>query len=96
MRRTLFTTLFRHITVSVLLFDFFGVLAAPALKRQALSDRTYAEYQISDGIGGTAEVEAGAIISGTSLFLSSRGVSLSVRGSLAQKINFICSAIIRL
>jgi len=63
MRRAFFITFLWHITVSVLPFPFFGVLAAPAPKRQYLSNRTYAEYQISDGIGGTAEVEAGAIIS---------------------------------
>jgi len=63
MRRTLFGTFLWHITISVHLFAFFGVLAAPALKWQDLSDRTYASYQISDGVGGTAEVEAGAMIS---------------------------------
>ena len=70
MRRTLFVTFLWHITVSVHFFAFFGVLAAPALKWQDLSDRTYASYQISDGVGGTAEVEAGAMISGTSVFLT--------------------------
>jgi len=63
MRRTLFVTFLWHITVSVLLFAFCGVFAAPAPKRQDLSGRTYASYQISDGIGGTAEVEAGTVIS---------------------------------
>lgn len=80
MRRTLFVTFLWHITVSVHLFAFFGVLAAPALKWQDLSDRTYASYQISDGVGGTAEVEAGAMISGTSVFLT---LCHSPPGSLA-------------
>ncbi len=88
MRRTLFITFLWHITVSVLPFPFFGVLAAPARKRQYLSNRTYTEYQISDGIGGTAEVEAGAIISGTSLFLSSPYVTLHP-GSL-NKNRYFC------
>lgn len=64
----LFTTFLWQITVSGLLFAFSGALAAPTLKPQDFSNRTYPLYQISDGIGGTAEVEAGAMISGTSLF----------------------------
>ena len=67
-RALLFTTVLWQITVSGLLFAFSGALAAPALKPQDFSKRTYPSYQISDGIGGTAEVEAGAIISGMSLF----------------------------
>ena len=77
MRRTLFITFLWHITVSL---HPFAVLAAPALKWQDPSDRTYASYQISGGVGGTAEVEAGAMISGTSVFLT---LCHSPPGSLA-------------
>jgi len=62
MSRPLFTTFLWHIAVSILLFACSGALAAPALKWQDLSNRAYASYQISDGVGGNAEVEAGAVI----------------------------------
>jgi len=64
MRRPLVTTFLLHITVSIFLFACSGALAAPALKWQDLSKRAYASYQISDGVGGNAEVEAGAVILG--------------------------------
>jgi len=62
MRPPLFTTFLWRITVSILLFACSGALAAPALKWQDLSNRAYASYQISDGVGGNAGVEAGAVI----------------------------------
>jgi len=62
MRPPLFTTFLWRITVSILLFTCSGALAAPALKWQDLSNRAYASYQISDGVGGNAGVEAGAVI----------------------------------
>ena len=69
MRHPFFTTFLWRITVSILLFSCSGALpapAAPALRRQDLSNRPYASYQISDGVGGNAEVEAGAVILGKS------------------------------
>jgi len=72
MRPSLFTTIRWHTTVSILLlFACSGALAAPVLKRQDLSNRSYASYQISGGVGGTAEFEAGAVI-----FDPFRGVEL--------------------
>ena len=68
MRSPLFITFLWRITVFVFLFACSGALAAPALKRQVLSNRAYRSYQISDGVGGTAEVEARDIISGMSPF----------------------------
>jgi len=62
MSRPLVTTFLWHIAVSILLFACSGALPAPALKWQDLSNRAYASYQISDGVGGNAEVEAGAVI----------------------------------
>ena len=73
MRRPLFTACLSQITVSIFLFACSGALAAPALKWQGLSNRAYAAYQISDGVGGNAAAEAGAVILGEypSLFASS-------------------------
>jgi len=63
MRHTFFITCLRHITLSLCLLAYSGALAAPVLRWQDFSNRTYSSYQISDGIGGTAKVEAGAVIS---------------------------------